>query len=75
MCGYGPVLQLLLLLLCLDYVFSAITPVSMANMQVNSSRCCLCIKAEIETHLLRKLYKYRLAVDIFWCLGGGLVPA
>ena len=36
---------------------------------------CLRTKAAIRTPLLRKLNEYRVAIDTFWCLGGGLVQA
>ena len=78
--GYCPVLllllllQLLLLLLCLEYIFAANPREHGKYASQPLSLMCLRIK-EIRIHLLRKLYEYRLAIDIFFSLGGGLVPA
>ena len=75
MCGYCPVLLLLLLLLCLEFNFAANLRGHNKYASEPLSVMCLRTKAEIRTHLLRKLYEYRLAIDTFWCLSGGLVPA
>lgn len=70
MCGYYPVLQiLLLLLLCLKYVFSADHGehggIECASQPLQVM--CFRIQAEIRINLLHKLYVYRL--------GGSFVPA
>ena len=67
-CGYCPVLLLLLLLLCMEYVFAANPREHGKYASQPLSVMWFRIKAELRTHLLRKLYEYRLVIDIFWRL-------